>query len=123
MLPLIVAIPCQGILAGATLQHLRSGHSHEDIDQVFGSLSLHLVKHGKCVETPMAFCDLIQKFCSTAHRPFEGERIVVQMDQHRPWSLDCADSQPDTQGFDSNRDRCWFAEVMTNHDKQSIPLQ
>ncbi|CAL1165648.1 unnamed protein product [Cladocopium goreaui] len=74
-----------GILAGASLQHLRSGHSHEDIDQTFGSLSLFLVKHGKQVETPKDFRHLIQKFCSTAHRPFENERAVVLLDQHRPW--------------------------------------
>lgn len=65
----------QGTLAGASMRHLRSGHSHEDIDQCFGSLSLFLVRHGKCVESPPQFIKLIQTFCSTAHRPFEPERF------------------------------------------------
>ena len=83
----LVPLQLAGILAGASLQHLRSGHSHEDIDQTFGSLSLFLVKHGKKVETPKDFGHLIQRFCSTAHRPFENERAVVLLDQHRPWNL------------------------------------
>ena len=78
---------CQGILAGASMRHLRSGHSHEDVDQVFGSLSLYLVRHGKCVESPPQFVDLIRTFCNTAHRPHEPERCVVMYDQHRPWTL------------------------------------
>ena len=76
-----------GVLAGATLRQLRSGHSHEDIDQCFGSLALFLVKHGRVVETPSQFRDLIVRFCEAAQRPHEPERAVVLLDQHRPWNL------------------------------------
>ena len=78
----------EGILAGASMRHLRSGHSHEDIDQTFGSLSLFIVKRGRCVETPSQFCEIIQAFCATCDRPFEAERSVCLLDQHRPWKLD-----------------------------------
>ena len=70
------------------MRHLRSGHSHEDIDQTFGSLSLFIVKRGRCVETPSQFCEIIQAFCATCDRPFEAERSVCLLDQHRPWKLD-----------------------------------
>ena len=75
------------MLAGASLRQLRSGHSHEDIDQLFGGLALFIVKHAKTVETPSQFCDVIQRFCTSANRPHEPERVVVQMEQHRPWTL------------------------------------
>ena len=69
------------------MRHLRSGHSHEDIDQIFGSLSLYIVKHGKTLQSPKDFCALIERFCATADRPYENERSVVLLDQHRPWIL------------------------------------
>ena len=69
------------------MRHLRSGHSHEDVDQLFGSLSLHIIKHGKQIETPSAFCHIIKQFVDSARRPFEPERVVVKFDQHRPWTL------------------------------------
>lgn len=69
------------------MRHLRSGHSHEDIDQTFGSMSLFIVRHGKSIQTPEQFCDVIGRFVTSAQRPFEAERAVVRLDQHRPWSL------------------------------------
>lgn len=72
------------------MRQLRSGHSHEDVDQVFGSLSLFLIKHGRVLQTPSAFKDLIERFCNPADRPFEAQRSVTLMDQHRPWNLHLA---------------------------------
>lgn len=78
-----------GVIAGGTLQHLRSGHSHEDIDQCFGSLALFIVRHSRHCETPSQFVNVIDKFAQSAHRPFEKERIVLKVDQHRDWKLAC----------------------------------
>lgn len=69
------------------MKHLRSGHSHEDIDQTFGGCSLFIIRHGKLLETPDDFCKVIQSYVNTAPRPFEEQRAVVKLDQHRPWSL------------------------------------
>lgn len=76
-----------GVLKGATLAHLRSGHSHEDLDQIFGSLALYLVKHSRQAETPSDFIEIIQRFADGAQRPFEKLRCVVHLDQHRDWCL------------------------------------
>ncbi|CAK9015960.1 unnamed protein product [Durusdinium trenchii] len=74
-----------GIIFGASMKHLRSGHSHEDIDQTFGGCSLFIIRHGKLLETPDDFCKVIQSYVNTAPRPFEEQRAVVKLDQHRPW--------------------------------------
>ena len=73
------------------MKHLRSGHSHEDIDQVFGSVAFFIiVKHGSHLETPDNFVAMIQRYVNSAPRPHEPERVVVRLDGHRPWWLgDC----------------------------------
>jgi len=74
------------LIQSGTLRQLKSGHSHEDVDQVFGSLALWIVRHARHIETPGEFADAINKFCIAAHRPHEKERAVIVMDQHRDWS-------------------------------------
>ena len=69
------------------MRHLRSGHSHEEIDQTFGSLSLFIIRNGKLLQTPDEFCQVIEKFAVSAHRPFEADRAVVKFDHHRPWKF------------------------------------
>ena len=81
---------CAGLTESATLCNLRSGHSHEDVDQVFGSVGKYLIRHARHVETPSEFADTIRKFCAAAVRPFENDRVVIEVDQHRDWSLTCA---------------------------------
>lgn len=41
---LLAALTMNKIVGGATLRNLRSGHSHEDIDQIFGSLGANFWK-------------------------------------------------------------------------------
>lgn len=84
-LRMLAALTSHRLVQGATLHNLRSGHSHEDIDQTFGSAALFLVRHARRVETPDQFVSVMQKFCATAHRPFEPDRLVVKLDQHRDW--------------------------------------
>lgn len=79
------ALVSAGVLASASLQHLRSGHSHEDIDQLFGSLALFIVRHSRHCETPDQFIRVIQRFADGAQRPYERNRVVVKLDQHRDW--------------------------------------
>ena len=70
------------------MKHLRSGHSHEDIDQCFGSAAFFLVKNGAHLETPDDFEKLLQKYVDSAPRPHEPHRVVIRFDGHRPCLLD-----------------------------------
>ena len=86
-LRLLSALTSHGVIKGGSLRNLRSGHSHEDIDQLFGSAAQFVIRHARHVETPDQFVGVLQQFCATAHRPNEKERLVVKLDQHRDWKL------------------------------------
>lgn len=75
------------VLNGATLGHLRSGHSHEDLGQVFGSVAAYLVRHSRESQTPDDFKDILSRFTTSLHRPFESYRDVFILDQHRDWKF------------------------------------
>ena len=87
-LRLIASLTIHGKIMGGSLRNLRSGHSHEDIDQLFGGLGFFLIKHAKTVQTPNGFISIVERFCNSCHRPHEPERVVVKLDQHRDWFLD-----------------------------------
>ena len=84
----LAAITSSGIVHSSAMGNLRSGHSHEDIDQAFGSLALHIVRCCKCAETPGDFRNVVQQWADGAQRPHERHRMVIQIDQHRDWLLD-----------------------------------
>ena len=73
------------VLSGASLGTLRTGHSHEDIDQIFGSLAIFIVRQVRVAETPDAFLQSISRFANGAHRPHERVRLAFKMDHHRDW--------------------------------------
>lgn len=85
ILRLLAAWTSHGTILQGSLRNLRSGHSHEDIDQIFGNVAMYLVRHARNVQVPEEFVQVIQGFCATAHRPFERERAVIKLDMHRPW--------------------------------------
>ncbi|CAK9089209.1 unnamed protein product [Durusdinium trenchii] len=91
---LLVALTSHCIVASATLASLRTGHSHEDVDQCFGSLGKFVVRHARTVETPQQFADVVQKFCHGAARPYEKERLVFILDQHRDWKGSLVEAVP-----------------------------
>ena len=72
---------------------LRSGHSHEDIDQAFGSLALWLARKARHAATPDDFQTIIQDWARQLDRPHEKERVVVKLDQCRDWLLGCRSAQ------------------------------
>ena len=77
-----------GIVRAARLQFLRSGHSHEDIDQVFGRLAAHIARRARRATGPHEFRDIIQNWLSNdLCRPYEPKRIAVVLDQVRDWHL------------------------------------
>ena len=77
-----------GILREATMSSLRTGHSHEDVDQVFGRLAAFMVPH--TAQSPRDFVDIIQSFLQQADFPFEppAHRRAFKIDQTRDWSID-----------------------------------
>ena len=75
-----------GILMRATLSSLRTGHSHEDIDQLFGQLAKYLVSRCRFAGSISDFVSVISNFMDTAmKRPHERGRYCVQLDQTRNW--------------------------------------
>lgn len=79
----------RGLVRGCALTCLRSGHSHEDVDQLFGSLSTFLFRRGQKAEVPEDFRVLIATFLGELHRPFEKGRYSLRLEQTRPWMLSC----------------------------------
>ena len=75
-----------GNLLGISFRFLRTGHSHEDVDQCFGRLAKHISKLQKA-ETPDDFLASIQTFASNMYRPHEPGRYVVCMNETRDWKL------------------------------------
>lgn len=73
-------------IRSAALNCLRSGHSHEDIDQVFGQLATFMLR-SKDLQDPTDVKRCIQAFSDKA-KLFEKERRVVIIDQTRDWKLD-----------------------------------
>lgn len=81
-----------GTIKEACLSSLRSGHSHEDVDQAFGRLASFLVKRGHSCETPDDFQQVIKQFLQESVFPHEplSNRYCVKLDQTRDWSFGIA---------------------------------
>ncbi|CAK9005962.1 unnamed protein product [Durusdinium trenchii] len=67
------------------VQYLRSGHTHEDIDQTFGALSKHLLRV-RDLQSPSDVVNTIKDFLQKAKMAWETERHVVMMDSIRDWN-------------------------------------
>lgn len=75
-----------GIVKSARLACLTSGHSHEDIDQLFGSLAMFLVRKCRVASTPLDFKECLELFLSKLPRPHEPDRWVIKLDAVRDWN-------------------------------------
>ena len=73
-------------LMGVTCSFLRTGHTHEDIDQMFSRMSKHL-QRVPVLQTPDDVCNTINDFLQEAHMPHEKDRRVTRMDTVRDWWL------------------------------------
>ncbi len=77
-----------GVIHAARLRNLRSGHSHEDVDQLFGRLAAYISRKAKSATGPHQFREIIQSWMdSKLDRPYELERHAVMLDQCRDWIL------------------------------------
>ena len=84
----VAALVSDQIISAGRLSFLRSGHSHEDIDQLFGSVSSYFKNHVRTALTSHDFVIALQEFCRQLNRPHEPRRFVVKLDRTRDWHLD-----------------------------------
>ena len=81
-------------LKGASLGTLQSGHSHEDIDQMFSSLATHIRNESE-LHCPSDFVQSIQSWLDPPQtRPSEKFKRCFKLDQVRAWILGMWMSQP-----------------------------
>ena len=66
--------------------YLRAGHTHEDVDGVFGNLTKYMVKQ-RNLQCPEDVREMILAFLRETKMPFEGERHCLIMDSVRDWRL------------------------------------
>lgn len=87
MLRWLTSLVSSRTVRSASLSCLRSGHSHEDIDQHFGRLSQFLLRW-KTLQSPDDTVACIRAFLDQG-KFFEKERVVVAMNRTRDWCLNC----------------------------------
>ena len=63
---------------------LRTGHSHEDIDQLFGQISTRIAKM-KSVPSSEAFLEAMRRVGGELDRPHDKERYIFKVDKVRDW--------------------------------------
>ena len=68
------------------VSYLRSGHTHEDIDQIFSRMSKYL-QRVRTMHTLSDVVTTVQKFADSAKFPFEADRYVQVIDDVRDWNL------------------------------------
>ena len=79
--------PCPGgIFNSCAMAALRSGHSHDDIDQCFGRLARWMQKKPYALE-PSDFVPLINDFLKESDFPFEPYRVAFEVNRVRDWIL------------------------------------
>lgn len=78
-------VSCKNIKT-LTCSYLRTGHTHEDIDQTFGALSSYLNRVRR-LQTPEDVVQTIKQFCAKRKFPFESEQHVFAMEAVREWTL------------------------------------
>ena len=76
------------MIGSGRLSFLRTGHSHEDIDQLFGRVASFIKLKVRTALTSSDFVHALEEFTRQLDRPFEPQRFVVKLDSIRDWCLD-----------------------------------
>ena len=76
-----------GVVKSVRVSCLRTGHSHEDVDQLFGQIAAHL----KGLRFGLTSTDFLESLADFSRRkmqrPFEADRYVFKLDSVREWWL------------------------------------
>lgn len=83
----MAALISDNIIKEGVFSFLRSGHSHEDIDQVFGQCSDWVKRRVPTAQTSDDFVSGINAFLQKMERPHEIQRACFKLDRTRDWSL------------------------------------
>jgi hypothetical protein len=80
------ALVAAGLIQSVRVVFLRSGHSHEDIDQFFGELASWIIKNMRVASDLSDVESSIRAFLGGARvRPYEAGRFVTRLDHLRDW--------------------------------------
>jgi hypothetical protein len=77
-----------GLVEESALKCLQTGHSHEDLDQLWGQLAAYIAKE-TCLESIDDFVAAIQRWLSETDRPHERIRCVLRIDSVHEWCGPC----------------------------------
>ena len=80
---------CAALVSNQTVRSmgmacLRTGHSHEDVDQLFGQIAAKIAKM-KIVLTSEGLLTQLKRVCHELERPHELGRFAFKVDQVRDW--------------------------------------
>ncbi|CAK9118156.1 unnamed protein product [Durusdinium trenchii] len=80
------AMTSRGIFSSCVMACLRTGHSHEDIDQAFGRLACWMQKKPTALR-PEDFVPLINQFLEESPFPYEPFRLAFELNRVRDWTF------------------------------------
>ena len=83
----LAAMVSDNLVAEARMSFLRTGHSHEDVDQLFSQVSDWLNRHLRHAENTEDVMDCLRQFLDHLDRPFEPRRFLHKVDVTRNWLL------------------------------------
>ncbi|CAK9061755.1 unnamed protein product [Durusdinium trenchii] len=81
----VASLVSDGVIGSGRLSFLRTGHSHEDIDQLFGRVASFIKLKVRTALTSSDFVHALEEFTRQLDRPFEPQRFVVKLDSIRDW--------------------------------------
>ena len=76
---------CAGLLGMVTVNFLRTGHTHEDIDMIFASLAKYIWRKLHVLETVRDFEVGISNWLRDFNRLYERSRSVFRLFKARNW--------------------------------------
>ena len=83
----LAALVSNKVVRAARIRNLRSGHSHEDIDQIFGTCAKSIVASCNKAESSADFLRHLQEFVTALPRTYEEGRYAVRLERARDWRL------------------------------------
>lgn len=83
----MAALVSDSVIGSGRLSFLRTGHSHEDIDQLFGRVASWVKVKVRAALTSQDFVLGLKEFCQQLDRPHEPKRLVIKLDRTRDWLL------------------------------------
>ena len=84
VLKFLAAAACCRLVQSASARFLMTGHTHEDIDQMFGQLATCLARQGT-LETPSDFMRTIHSWLNSIQRGHEPHRYIEYVNNTHAW--------------------------------------